>query len=218
MPALLVREIFYSIQGEASRAGLPCAFIRLQGCSLRCSWCDTPFAWDKNAKVESLEIEEILSRISSYRCRFVEVTGGEPLEQETCIPLLTRLCDEGYTTALETGGHVDIRNVDPRVIVILDVKCPGSGMEKRNLLSNLEYVKPSDEIKFVLKDRSDYEWARDFMRDNSIPAISRNILFAPAFGHLTPRTLAEWILADYLPVRLQLQIHKYIWGQNTKSV
>jgi 7-carboxy-7-deazaguanine synthase len=148
----------------------------------------------------------------------VEVTGGEPLEQEDCLPLLADLCDEGYTTALETGGHVDISGVDPRVIVIMDIKCPGSGMSKKNIYSNLEYLKPSDELKFVIGKREDYEWARALIRERSLDGICGNILLAPVFGELEYRTLAEWMLADRLHARLQLQLHKHIWPPDARGV
>ncbi|MBI5647512.1 MAG: radical SAM protein [Ignavibacteriae bacterium] len=219
MSRLALNEIFFSIQGEGSRAGLPCLFVRLHGCGLRCSWCDTPYALEHGGSgSELVSIEEVLARVSSYGCSFVEVTGGEPLEQEACLPLLAALCDEGYTVAVETGGHVDIAQVDSRVVIIMDLKAPGSGMEKKNRLRNLDYIKPSDELKFVLADRADYEWARDLIRARRLDAITKHLLLAPVFNTLDPRTLAEWILADHLPVRLGLQLHKIIWPADMRGV
>jgi 7-carboxy-7-deazaguanine synthase len=214
---LFVSEIFHSIQGEGSRAGLPCLFVRLQGCGLRCRWCDTPYALDRGGGMP-MDAEEILVKAAESGCRFVEFTGGEPLEQEAILPVLTLLCNEGFTVAVETGGHVDISRVDPRVVLIMDVKCPGSGMEKQNEYGNLDYIKPTDEIKFVLVDRIDYEWARDFVRDRDLSTHCREILFSPVFDRLDNRALAEWILEDKLPVRLQLQIHKYIWEPDARGV
>ena len=218
MSTLKVSEIFFSIQGEGSRAGLPCVFIRLHGCGLRCEWCDTPYALDHADGGEMRSDNSVLAEISKYNCRFVEVTGGEPLEQEACFPFLTQLCDEGYTVAVETGGHVDVRAVDPRVILIMDLKCPCSGMMKKNMWSNLDYLKPTDEIKFVLREKEDYEWARTVLEERKLPSVCRNILFSPVFGELDPRHLAEWILADRLPVRLQLQMHKFIWEPEMRGV
>ncbi|MBL0174941.1 MAG: radical SAM protein [Ignavibacteria bacterium] len=214
---LIVSEIFHSIQGEGSRAGLPCLFIRLQGCGLRCRWCDTPYALDFGGGTE-MDEEELLAQAAESGSRFIELTGGEPLEQPAVYPLLSLLCNDGYTVAVETGGHVDINRVDPRVILIMDVKCPGSGMEKKNLLANLDYLKPTDELKFVLVDRADYEWARDFVRGRDLPSICREIIFSPVFGRLDNRALAEWILKDKLPVRMQLQMHKYIWEPDARGV
>ena len=214
---LFVSEIFYSIQGEGSRAGLPCLFVRLQGCGLRCRWCDTPYALDRGGGMP-VDVEEILVKATEAHCTFIEFTGGEPLEQEALLPVLALLCNEGFTVAVETGGHVAISRVDPRVILIMDVKCPGSGMERQNQYNNLDYIKPTDELKFVLVDRVDYEWARDFVRDRNLPSHCREILFSPVFGRLENRVLAEWILEDALPVRMQLQLHKYIWEPAARGV
>ena len=218
MSTLALNEIFFSIQGEGSRAGLPCVFVRLHGCGLRCSWCDTPYALEHGNGGETLSIGDVLDRVVPYGCSFVEVTGGEPLEQEAGFDLLRELCDQKYTVAVESGGHVDISRVDSRVTVIMDLKAPASGMEKKNRMENLDYVKPSDELKFVLADRGDYEWARELVRERSLEKITRNLLFSPVHGSLDNRDLAEWILGDRLPVRLQLQLHKYIWPADMRGV
>ncbi|MBN1449201.1 MAG: 4Fe-4S cluster-binding domain-containing protein [Bacteroidetes bacterium] len=218
MAELKVSEIFHSIQGEGSRAGLPCVFVRLHGCGLRCSWCDTPYALDHREGGEMMETGTVLSRIAAHRCDFVELTGGEPLEQEAVFPFLTELCDQGFTVAVETGGHVDISPVDPRVILIMDVKCPGSGMEKKNRAENLPYLKPTDEVKFVVRDREDYEWMRAFIEREHLVGRCGEILVAPVFGEIVYRDLAAWILEDRLSVRLQLQLHKYIWDPDTRGV
>jgi 7-carboxy-7-deazaguanine synthase len=160
----------------------------------------------------------VLSRIAAYRCSFVELTGGEPLEQEACFTFMTELCDQGYGVAVETGGHVDIARVDPRVTVIMDLKAPGSGMMKKNRLENLDYLKPTDEVKFVLRDRVDYEWMRDFISREKLTERSREILASPVFGEIAYRDLAAWILEDRLPVRLQLQLHKFIWDPDARGV
>jgi 7-carboxy-7-deazaguanine synthase len=218
MSELRLNEIFYSIQGEGSRAGLPCIFIRLHGCGLRCAWCDTAYALDHGNGGSLVTIEHIIDKISAYRCSFVELTGGEPLEQEGAFALLTRLCNEGYTAAVETGGHISIRRVDARVAIIMDLKGPSSGMMKKNLFDNLGYLKPTDEIKFVIADREDFEWARDQVKEHKLAAYCREILFSPAFGLLEPVQLTAWILAEHLPVRMQLQLHKYIWHPETRGV
>jgi 7-carboxy-7-deazaguanine synthase len=218
MATLRVNEIFHSIQGEGRRAGLPCVFVRLHGCGLRCAWCDTPYALDHRSGGEARDVDDILAAVARHRCRFVELTGGEPLEQEACIPLLTALCDQGYEVAIETGGHVDIAPVDPRVSVIMDVKCPGSGMEKRNHPGNIAYLKPGDEVKFVLADRVDYDWAVDFIRREKLHDHCKEILLSPVSGSLVPRDLAAWMLADGLQARLQLQLHKFIWDPDTRGV
>lgn len=218
MPELLVSEIFYSIQGEGSRSGLPCVFLRLQGCNLRCTWCDTPYALDRTQGGNAWTTNALVDRVSSFRCQFVTVTGGEPLEQGEAIELVTQLCNAGYIVAVETGGHVDISTVDPRAILIMDIKCPGSGMMKRNREANLEYLKPTDEIKFVIRDRTDYEWAREYLHRSKLKSICREILFSPVTGSLDPKELAAWILEDHLNARLQLQLHTIIWGQGARAV
>ncbi|MFA6235588.1 MAG: 4Fe-4S cluster-binding domain-containing protein [Bacteroidota bacterium] len=218
MSALKISEIFYSIQGEGSRAGLPCVFVRLHGCGLRCSWCDTPYALDHRTGGEMMDTGAVLSRIASFRCGFVELTGGEPLEQEAAFPFLTELCDQGYTVAVETGGHIDISRVDPRVIVIMDMKCPASDMSRKNLPGNIAYLKPTDEVKFVIANREDYEWTRALIERERLFARCGEILLAPVFGMIEARDLASWILEDRLPVRMQLQMHKFIWAPDARGV
>ncbi len=218
MSALRISEIFHSIQGEGSRAGLPCVFVRLHGCGLRCTWCDTPYALDHRKGGEMMDTGDVLSRVAAYRCGFVELTGGEPLEQEAAFPFLTELCDQGFTVAVETGGHVDIARVDPRVVVIMDVKCPDSGMEKKNRPGNLAYLKPTDEVKFVIASRGDYEWTRAFIDRERLRARCGEILLSPVFGAIEARDLARWILEDHLPVRMQLQMHKFIWAPDARGV
>lgn len=213
-----VSEIFYSIQGEGSRAGMPCVFVRLQGCKLRCAWCDTPYALDRRRGGLWMSGQEILQRVSSYGCRFVEFTGGEPLEQWGSFGLMRLLCDEGYTVAVETGGHVSIELLDERVVRIVDVKCPSSRMTPLMEWRNLELLRWHDEVKFVIADRRDYEFACQVLEQYRLPERVAVILFSPAFGLLEPRELAEWILHDCLPVRLQLQLHKYIWDPQQRGV
>jgi 7-carboxy-7-deazaguanine synthase len=211
---LRVTEIFHSIQGESSYAGQPCVFVRLTGCPLRCTWCDTDYAFYGGRECS---IDEVLAKVQSYGCRLVEVTGGEPLAQPESLPLMTRLCDAGYTVLLETSGAVDIAPVDPRVHVILDVKCPGSGMADRMHWPNLSQLAAKDEAKFVLADRADYDWAREVLAEHDV-AGRCTVLFSPVFGSLDVRQLAEWILADKLPVRFQIQLHKHIWAPDMRGV
>ena len=211
---LRVTEIFHSIQGESSYVGQPCVFVRLTGCPLRCTWCDTDYAFYGG---QESSIDDILLKVESYGCRLVEVTGGEPLAQPESLPFMTRLCDAGYTVLLETSGAVDIAPVDPRVHVILDVKCPGSGMTDRMHWPNLSALAAKDEAKFVLADRADYDWAREILAEHGV-ADRCTVLFSPVFGSLDVRELAEWILADRLPVRFQLQMHKYIWAPDMRGV
>ncbi len=215
MSRLQVTEIFYSIQGESTRAGLPCLFVRLTGCPMRCVWCDTAYAFHGG---RSVTIDEIVGELRRHPCSLVEVTGGEPLAQKETFPLLARLADLGYTVLVETGGGVTISGCDPRAILIYDIKCPDSGEEGSNLWDNLPFLKPSiDEIKFVIASRRDYEWAGDVTRRRELAA-RHAVLFAPVFGKLEPATLADWILKDALPVRLQLQIHKLLWGPDARGV
>jgi len=209
-----VTEIFHSIQGESSFAGRPCVFVRLTGCPLRCTWCDTDYAFFGGHDVS---IDDILSKVKAYGCRLVEVTGGEPLAQQDAVRLIARLCDEGYQVLIETSGAIDITPVDRRARVILDVKCPGSGMTERMQWSNLDKLEPKDEAKFVLADRRDYEWAREIMAQHKLTERC-SVLMSPVFGSLEPRQLAEWILADRLPVRFQLQLHKLIWAPDLRGV
>lgn len=211
---LKVNEVFFSIQGEGDRSGWPCIFIRLSFCNLRCSWCDSEYTFYEG---KDQSIDQILDSISGYPCRLVEVTGGEPLVQEECIPLLKALCDAGYEVLLETSGSLDISGVDPRVRRIVDVKCPGSGMVSRNRMQNLSELRSTDELKFVLKDRLDYEWAKDLVLTESLPDRCP-VLFSPVWDQLDFADLAEWILDDGLPVRLQLQIHKFIWDPMARGV
>ena len=209
-----ISEIFFSIQGESARMGLPCVFVRLSFCNLRCRWCDSQYTFTPGT-LHSLD--EIVEQVSSYPCRLVEITGGEPLLQEPVFPLMARLCDLGYEVLLETSGSLDIERVDRRVHRIVDVKCPGSGMEARNRPANLAVLRDTDEIKFVLADRRDYEWARERVLEENLAARCP-VLFSPVFGDLEARRLAEWILADGLPVRYQLQLHKFIWEPSTRGV
>lgn len=206
--SLKVSEIFFSLQGEASRAGLPTVFVRLTGCPLRCVWCDTEHAF---AGGQRMTLTQILADVGSYQTRQVCVTGGEPLAQKNCLPLLTALCDAGYEVCLETSGALDIAQVDARVSRIVDLKAPGSGESARNLWSNLAQLGRRDELKFVIKDRADYEWARQTIAEHRLDAVCP-LLFSPVQGEIDATTLAEWILADRLPVRFQLQLHKLLWG------
>jgi 7-carboxy-7-deazaguanine synthase len=209
-----ITEIFHSIQGESSYAGQPCVFVRLTGCPLRCTWCDTDYAFYGG---HECSIDEVLAKVQTYGCRLVEVTGGEPLVQPESLPLMTRLCDAGYTVLLETSGAVDIAPVDPRTHVILDVKCPGSGMTDWMHWPNLSQLAGKDEAKFVMADRADYDWAREILTQYDL-ASRCPVLFSPVFGTLDARQLAEWTLADRLPVRFQLQMHKYIWAPDMRGV
>lgn len=205
---LKISEIFYSLQGEAARAGLPTVFVRLTGCPLRCVWCDTEHAF---AGGRRLTLAQILAQVGSHGARQVCVTGGEPLAQKNCLPLLRLLCDANYDVSLETSGALDIAGVDPRVSRIVDLKPPGSGECARNLWSNLPLLGARDEVKFVVKDRADYEWARQTIAEHHLDARCA-LLISPVQGEIEPTALAEWILADRLPVRFQLQLHKLLWG------
>ena len=205
---LRITEIFYSLQGEARSVGWPTVFIRLTGCPLRCGYCDTTYAF-QGGEWDSLE--DILQEVGRYHTRHVTVTGGEPLAQKPCLDLLSRLCDAGYEASLETSGALDISQVDPRVIKVMDLKTPGSGEAARNLYSNLQHLQAQDQIKFVLCDRHDYDWAVALLKQHAM-AEKCEVLFSPVQGQLDPRQLADWILADQLPVRFQLQLHKVLWG------
>ncbi|HZS94739.1 MAG TPA: 7-carboxy-7-deazaguanine synthase QueE [Chloroflexota bacterium] len=211
---LRVTEIFQSIQGESTHAGRPCAFVRLTGCPLRCVWCDTAYAFYGGVE---MSLDEVLAKVAAFGCRLVEVTGGEPLHQPEAYALIERLCAEGYDVLLETSGAIDISPVDKRAHVILDIKCPGSGMMERMCWANVARLTAKDEAKFVLKDRADYEWAKAILRRYEL-ADRCPVLFSPVFGELDLRQLAEWILADRLPVRFQIQLHKYIWAPDMRGV
>ncbi len=211
---LRISEIFHSIQGESTFAGRPCVFVRLTGCPLRCTWCDTEYAFYGGTEQS---IDDILAKVHGYDCRLVEVTGGEPLAQLDTKTLLARLCDEDFTVLLETSGAVDTSIVDPRVHIILDVKCPGSGMMARMHWPNVERLRPQDEAKFVIQDRRDYEWSKEVVARHAL-AGRCTVLFSPVFGTLDPRQLAEWVLADRLPIRFQLQMHKHIWAPDMRGV
>lgn len=208
MSALRITEIFHSIQGESRPVGYPSAFVRLTGCPLRCSYCDTGYAFHGGQRVS---ISEIIKQVAGFQVRHVCVTGGEPLAQPACLPLLAALCDEGYQVSLETGGALDIGAVDRRVTVVLDLKTPQSGESARNLWSNLSHLKQEDQIKFVICNRSDYEWSREQVGRHAL-AHRCEVLFSPAWEQQPARELAEWLLADRLPVRFQVQLHKYLWG------
>jgi 7-carboxy-7-deazaguanine synthase len=212
---LRVNEIFYSIQGESTRAGLPCVFVRLTGCNLRCVWCDTEYAFHEGSQ---MAIHEIIARVRGYGCKLVEVTGGEPMLQKGIHAIFSALLDENYTVMVETSGERDLAGIDPRVIKIMDLKCPGSGESERNRWSNLKCLTPRDEVKFVVTDRYDYEWARTVVQEHRIGERVNAVLISPAFGKLDAQKLASWILTDNLPVRMQLQMHKHIWGPSARGV
>jgi 7-carboxy-7-deazaguanine synthase len=209
-----INELFYSIQGESTYAGRPCVFIRTTGCHLRCEWCDTAHAFYEG---EEMTLDAVIEQVRAYGCPLVELTGGEPLLQRETPMLVTRLLNDGYTVLVETSGSLDIRLLDPRAIVIMDIKCPGSGMTQAMRWENLDALKPIDEIKFVIKERADYDWAASIVARHQLDRRCP-ILFSPVFGELDPRILAGWLLADRLPARLQLQQHKYIWEPDTRGV
>lgn len=211
---LKINEIYASIQGESSHTGLPCVFIRLTGCNLRCSWCDTAYAFYAG---NDLTIEETLQKVDTFGLPLVEITGGEPLLQEDVYPLMEALLKKGYRVMLETSGALPIDKVPQRVIKILDIKCPGSGEEKKNHLENLKLLSPHDEVKFVLLDRADYEWSRDLLRKYDL-APSTQVLFSPVYDKLNLKDLSQWILKDRLAVRLQTQLHKVIWSKDAIGV
>lgn len=212
-PATLrVTEIFFSLQGETSRVGLPTVFVRLTGCPLRCRWCDTSYSFQGG---EILDLSAILARVAAWHPRHVTVTGGEPLAQKHCGSLLRALCDAGYDVSLETGGALDIAAVDPRVSRILDLKAPGSGEAQRNRWENLAALTARDEVKFVLAGRADYEWAKQVMREHGL-AERCPVLLSPVYGELEARQLADWMLEDRLSARLQVQLHKALWGEERR--
>jgi 7-carboxy-7-deazaguanine synthase len=212
---LTVNEIFHSIQGESTHAGRPCVFVRLTACDLRCSWCDTPYAFHEGRK---MTLDAVMDEVKKYECQVVEITGGEPLLQKEVYPLMQRLLDDGFTVMLETGGHRSIADVPSGVIRVMDVKCPGSGESHRNDWTNMEQLTSTDEVKFVISDRADYEFARDVVDRHALLDRVAAVLFSPVHGVLDAKQLAAWILEDRLAVRLQLQVHKYIWDPGTRGV
>jgi len=212
---LTINEIFYSVQGESTYAGRPCVFVRLTACDLRCTWCDTPYSFHEGRK---RDLDDVLEEVERFDCDLVEVTGGEPLLQRDVYPLMDALLERGKTVLLETGGHRSTAAVPEPVVSILDVKCPGSGESGKVDWTNLERLRPHDEVKFVIKDRGDYECARDVITRYALCDRAAAIHLSPVHGVMNPRTLSEWVLADHLPVRVQLQLHKYIWDPSTRGV
>ena len=212
---LTVNEIFHSIQGESRRAGEPCVFVRLTACDLRCSWCDTPYAFYEGKK---RSVDDVIAEVERYQCPLVEITGGEPLLQEDVYPLMEQLLARGLTVMIETGGHRSIARVPADVLKIVDVKCPGSGEAHRNHWPNLDRLRPSDEVKFVIKDRGDYEYARGVVANYGLTERCTAVQFSPVHGVQDPKQLAAWVLEDRLKVRVQLQLHKYIWDATTRGV
>jgi len=212
---ITINEIFYSVQGESTYAGRPCVFVRLTACDLRCSWCDTPYAFHEGGK---RSLEDVLHDVDQYNCELVEVTGGEPLLQEAVYPLMQALLERGKTVLLETGGHRSTARVPEPVVAIVDVKCPGSGEAHKMDWDNLTRLRPHDEVKFVVKDRADYEYARDIAAKHRLSGRVAAVLFSPVHGVMDSRELAAWILEDKLDVRLQLQAHKFIWGADVRGV
>lgn len=208
-PSLKITEIFYSLQGESNTVGLPTVFVRLTGCPLRCGYCDSEYAFYGG---ERLLLDTIMDKVASYKPRYVCVTGGEPLAQRECLTLLTRLCDQGYNVSLETSGALAVDGVDPRVVKVMDLKTPGSGEVSRNRWENLPHLTAQDQIKFVICSREDYEWARFKLDEYQLNTKVAEVLFSPSFGQVQPLELAEWIIADNLPVRFQLQLHKLLWN------
>lgn len=213
-----VSEIFYSIQGEGTRAGMPCVFVRLQGCNFRCSWCDTPYALDSNENAEWLSGGQILERVQKYNCNFVEFTGGEPLFQNNAIDLINDFVNENFLVAIETNGWHSFENLSKKVVKIMDIKCPGSKMVTFNNYDNLKYLSEIDELKFVILDKRDFDWSINFSKEHQLIDKVGTVLFSPVFGLLEPVQLAEWILESGLKIRLQLQIHKFIWSPDTRGV
>ena len=212
---LTVNEIFYSIQGESTYAGRPCVFVRLTACDLRCSWCDTPYAFVEGRKVS---VDDLVREVERHDCPLVEITGGEPLLQEDVYPLMDRLLADGKTVLIETGGHLSVERIPAAVVKVMDIKCPGSGEADRADWKNLDRLRGQDQVKFVIRDRVDYEYARDVLRRHDLARRCAATLFSPVHGVLDPKQLAMWVLDDGLPVRVQLQLHKYIWGSEARGV
>jgi 7-carboxy-7-deazaguanine synthase len=212
---LTVNEIYLSVQGESTWAGLPCVFVRLTFCDLRCTYCDTEYAFYEGNK---MALGEIMEKVRSFGCPLVEVTGGEPLLQPNCVPLLQMLCEAGFTVLLETSGAHDIAAVDPRVHRIMDLKTPSSGEEGRNLYANIAHLTPRDELKFVVGSREDYEWAREKIRGHDLATKVNAVLLSPVFGKIAPSDMVSWMLEDKLPARFQLQMHKFIWEPRARGV
>ena len=212
---LTVNEIFHSIQGESTHAGRPCVFVRLTACDLRCSWCDTPYAFHEGNK---MLVDEVVAKVRDYGCDVVEITGGEPLLQKDVYPLMEKLLSEGHTVLLETGGHLSVEQVPPGVFRVIDVKCPGSGEAAKNHWENLDLLTPRDEVKFVIRDRADYEFARDAIERHALASRCAAVLLSPVHDVLDAKALAAWMLEDRMTARLQLQTHKYIWGANVRGV
>ncbi len=212
---LTINEIFHSIQGESTFAGTPCVFVRLTACDLRCSWCDTPYAFHEGRKVA---LDEVVSQVEAYQCPLVEITGGEPLLQEDVYPLMDRLLGAGHTVLLETGGHLDIGKVPAAVVKIVDVKCPGSGEADKQEWRNIDRLLPHDQVKFVIQDEVDYRYACDVVSRYALTTRCAAVLFSPVHGVLDPKMLSAWVLRDRVPARVQLQVHKYIWGADVRGV
>lgn len=212
---LTINEIFHSIQGESTYAGAPCVFVRMTACDLRCTWCDTPYAFTEGRK---MTVDDVVAEVARHECPLVELTGGEPLLQDDVYPLMAALLDRGMRVLLETGGHISVGRVPDGVVRVIDVKCPASGESGRNHWPNLDLLAPADQVKFVIQDRADYEFARQVIARHQLGARCEAVLYSPVHDVLAPRDLASWILADNLPVRLQLQVHKYIWGAHARGV
>lgn len=213
---LRVTEIFRSIQGESTHAGRPCTFVRLTGCPMRCVWCDSEYTFTGG---EHYSIDNIMAQVAAFGCNLVEVTGGEPLAQKEAFQLIQRLCDDGYEVLIETGGYVSTADVDPRATIILDIKCPASGEEHRNDWSNLDRLRPDkDEVKFVIADKGDWFYAKNLIKEQALENRTKAVLISPAWGQVDLQQLADWIASSGLNVRMQLQLHKYIWGPDVKGV
>lgn len=212
---LKINEIYHSIQGESTNAGKPCVFVRLTYCNLRCTYCDTEYAFYEG---KDMSVKQVIDEVEKYNCKLVEITGGEPLVQlNECLQLMKELCELGYEVLIETGGSISIKDIDPRVKIIMDLKCPSSGMDQKNLYENIQYLKPTDELKFVIGNREDYEWTLKLLNKHNLYG-KCEILFSVVFGKLESVELVNWILEDKLEVRFQLQMHKYIWHPETKGV